>query len=50
MFKTTTSQKDCHVRPAGIYLLNVNNGNTRTMCEICSKLRLKILAFIINFE
>ena len=23
---------------AGIYLFKVNNGNTRTMCEICSKL------------
>ena len=24
--------------PASIYLLNVNNGNTRTTCKICSKL------------
>ena len=24
--------------PAGIYFFKVNNGNTRTMCEICSKL------------
>ena len=23
--------------PAGIYLFKVNNGNTTTMCEICSK-------------
>ena len=23
--------------PAGIYLLKVNNRNTRTRCEICSK-------------
>ena len=28
--------------PAGIYLLKVNNGNTRTRCEICSKLIIKI--------
>ena len=28
--------------PAGIYLLKVNNRNTRTRCEICSKLTLKI--------
>ena len=28
--------------PAGIYLLNVNNRNTRTRCEICSKLTIKI--------
>ena len=25
----------------GIYLFKVNNGNTRTMCEICSKLTIK---------
>ena len=28
-------------RPAGIYLLKVNNRNTRTRCEICSKLTIK---------
>ena len=27
--------------PAGIYLLQVNNRNTRTRCEICSKLTIK---------
>ena len=27
--------------PAGIYLLKVNNKNTRTRCEICSKLTIK---------
>ena len=27
--------------PAGIYLLKVNNKNTRTRCEICSKLSIK---------
>ena len=31
--------RNCH--PAGIYLLKVNNGNTRTMCEICQKLTIK---------
>ena len=25
----------------GIYLLKVNNGNTRTRCEICSELTIK---------
>ena len=31
-------------RPAvGIYLLKVNNRNTRTRCEICSKLKIKTL-------
>ena len=28
--------------PAGIYLLKVNNRNTRTRCEICSNLTIKI--------
>ena len=27
--------------PVGIYLLKVNNKNTRTRCEICSKLTIK---------
>ena len=27
--------------PVGIYLFNVNNGNTKTMCEICSNLTIK---------
>ena len=29
--------------PAGIYLLKVNNRNTRIKCEICSKLTIKTL-------
>ena len=29
------------LHPAGIYLLKVNNRNTRTRCEICSKLTIK---------
>ena len=45
--------------PAGIYLLKVNNRNTRTKCEVCSKLTIKIPErrrlgrsgiFIVNFE
>ena len=45
--------------PAGIYLLKVNNRNSRTRCEICSKLIIKIPErrqwrrsgiFIVNFE
>ena len=45
--------------PAGIYLLKVNNRNTRTKCDICSKLTIKIPGrhhlrhsgiFIVNFE
>ena len=30
------------IMPVGIYLFKVNNGNTRTLCEICSKLTTKI--------
>ena len=29
------------IRPAGIYLFKVSNGNTRTVCEIFSKLTIK---------
>ena len=43
--------------PAGIFLLKVNNRNTRTRCEICSKLTIKTPYFtpcssvsIVNFE
>ena len=39
--------------PAGNYLLKVNNRNTRTRCEICSKLTIKIperCTGVINFE
>ena len=52
--------------PAGIYLLKVNNKNTRARCEICSKLTKRhvlvslsltwtyftpcSIAFIVNFE
>ena len=43
----------------GIYLLKVNNRNTRTRCEICSKLTIKTLeqkhsrrsgVFLVDFE
>ena len=45
--------------PVGIYLLKVSNRNTRTKCEICSKLIIKTPerrhwgrsgVFIVNFE
>ena len=45
--------------PASIYLFKANNRNTRTMCEICSKLTIKTPErrrwrrsgiFIVNFE
>ena len=36
---------------AGIYLLKVNNRNTKTRCEICSKLTIKTpeRRLIVNF-
>ena len=37
--------------PAGNYMFKVNNINTKTRCEICSKLTIKIPdIFIVNFE
>ena len=45
--------------PAGSYMFKVNNSNTRTRCEICSKLAIKtperrqwrrLGIFIVNFE
>ena len=45
--------------PVGIYLLKVNNRDTKTRCEICSKLTIKAPerrhlyrsdVFIVNFE
>ena len=35
----------CTALRVGIYLLKVNNGKTRIMCKICSK-----IAFVVNFE
>ena len=51
----------CHIdfNTVGIYLLKVYNRNTRTRCEICSKLTIKTSerrhwcrsnVFIVNFE
>ena len=61
-FLWETSRFSLHVLlpiPAGIYLLKVNNRNTRTRCEICSKLTINTPerrhwrrsgVFIVNFE
>ena len=40
---TTIDQKDMQSEkfPADIYMFKVNNRNTRTMYEICSKLTIK---------
>ena len=55
VFKSEWSQKVSlvkHLRlyPASIYLLKVNNRNTRTRCEICSKLTIKTPERRHNFE
>ena len=39
--KSKTNIFDESINSAGIYLLKVNNRNTRTRCEICSKLTIK---------
>ena len=48
-----------NIYPAGSYMFKVNNRNTRTRCEICSKLTIKTPerrqwsrsgVFIVNFE
>ena len=41
--------------PANIYQFKVNNSNTKTRCEICSKLTIETperrsVVFIVNFE
>ena len=36
-----TSDNDKRLNPVGIYMLKVNNGNTRIRCEICSELTIK---------
>ena len=54
-----TSEKQMRLSPANISLLKVNNRNTKTRCEICSKLAIKTperlhwgrsAIFIANFE
>ena len=34
--------------PADIYFFKVNNENTRTICEICSKLTIKTTLFCLH--
>ena len=59
--KSLSPAKESLIQPilAVIYLLKVNNRNTRTRCEICSKLTIKILErhqwhrsgiFIVDFK
>ena len=41
--------------PANIYQFKVNNSNTKTRCEICSKLTIETperrsVVFLVNFE
>ena len=35
--------------PAGIFLFKVNNGNIRTICEICLKLTIKNDVILVSF-
>ena len=46
-------RETCHI-PAVNYMFKVNNKNTRTKCEICSKLTIDTSrrsgVFIVNFE
>ena len=35
------STNECGRNPTGNYMFKVNNRNTRTRCEICSKLTIK---------
>ena len=55
----STEFRVIHSDPADIYLLKVNNGNTRARFEICSELTIKTLeqrqwrcsgVFIVNFD
>ena len=57
LLRVETHSEPCH--SLGIYLLKVNNRNTRTRCENCSKLTRKTTerryshhsgVFIVNFE
>ena len=59
--QTSVTELYCKIEtiPTGNYMLKVNNRNTRTRCEICSELIIKIPErrqwlrfgiFIVNFE
>ena len=39
--ETSKSETARIISSADIYMFKVNNGNTRKMCEICSKLTIK---------
>ena len=45
MFGMIEFQVTCN--PAGIYLFKVNSKNTKTRCEMCSKLTINV--FSVNF-
>ena len=40
----------CGTHPVNIYLLKVNDRNTRKKCEICSKLTIKTPKRFTNFS
>ena len=48
-WKASTSE-DTKGYPIGVYMFKVNNRNTRTRCEICSKLAMfKVMFLMISF-
>ena len=47
LITTSLGTKDLYINPVGIYLLKVNNRNTRTRCEICSKLTIETPEHVI---
>ena len=55
-YYATIFSENLFIDPANIYLVKVNNRNTRKRCEICSKLTIKtperrqLRVFIGNFE
>ena len=58
-FLSKARKSQVNDNPAGNYMFKVNNRNTRTKCEICSKLTIKTPerrkwrrsgVFIVNFE
>ena len=57
--KPAGAKRKSNSYPVGIYMFKVNNSNTETRCEICSKLTIKTpvrrqwrrsALYIVNFE
>ena len=48
--KESKTHKKMNEYPVGIYLLKINNRNTRSRCEICSKLTIKTRTCSFTFK